>query len=507
MISPLDPERGDRWPSMGEMVARGQQENSKDGAVGRPAEYDSQLVTRSDLIPSRRRSVRVQKMKRYDVDWNGETRGLEVPQDNVVAEIKMTDFPVLPDPWQAIVKALENPIDAPPIADALKPRSKVVLMTGDRFTDIILGARDGLGMKLLDYLNRLGVKDEDVTLVYAPGSHPSPTWQEKLGKELRGRVRAIRHDCFNADSMTYLGVTSRCTPLWVNTEVVEADYRIGIGEISPNLQGGWCGGGKMILPGVAGWDTIEQNHYGVVKDVNPLGLTDGNHMRVDMEEAAAMARLDMKVDFLVDSQARIVDVYAGDFVAEHRTAIASRGRDIWMTKMAPVDIYVVYPGEGSEKHLSSSFFIKIEGAEVGTKEDGIIIMALSCAGGWASERGRGHLREMGPAETAALFKAGTEEMARAMVRREVNVRTTSGLYTARRVLDGRRVFLVCDGIEPQEAKDLGFAHCTPRFDEALAQALSEKGRDASIAVNRVSNRFTTPPGRPVTWRAMPWREG
>jgi nickel-dependent lactate racemase len=52
------------------------------------------------------------------------------------------------------------------------------------------------------------------------------------------------------------------------------------------VHGGWCGGGKIILPGVAGWDTIEHNHYGVVHPTNTLGLTDGNHMRRDMEEGA-----------------------------------------------------------------------------------------------------------------------------------------------------------------------------------------------------------------------------
>ena len=69
----------------------------------------------------------------------------------------------------------------------------------------------------------------------------------------------------------------------MNTEVVEADFRLGIGEISPNVHGGWCGGGEMILPGVSGWDTIQQNHYMVVNEVNTLGRADGNHMRLDME--------------------------------------------------------------------------------------------------------------------------------------------------------------------------------------------------------------------------------
>lgn len=449
----------------------------------------------------------MQTLKQYQVDWNGETRFLGIPQENVDAEIGMTDFPPLPDPWQAVVEAMENPIGCPSITETLRPESTVVLMTGDRFTDQMLGTVGGLGLKFLDYLNRLGVKDEDVTLMYAPGSHPSPNWQEKFGKDLLNRVRATRHDCYDEKNLTYLGVTSRCTPVWVNREVVEADFRLGFGEISPNLQGGWCGGGKMILPGVAGWDTIEQNHLGVVNDTNTLGLVDGNHMRLDMEEAARMAQLDLKVDVLIDSSARIVDVYAGDFVAEHRAALDQRAREIWMTRMEPADIYVLYPGEGSERHLSSSLFMKLEGAELGTKEDGVIVVALSAAGGWASGRSSGHQHWMSSDRTSALFKAGTEEIARVMVRKEANVRTCSNLYTARRVLERRKAFIVCDGITTEEAGEFGFQHCTPRFEDALAMALEDRGKDARIAVNIVSNAFPTPPGRPVAWRAMPWREG
>lgn len=441
----------------------------------------------------------MQVLKKYAVDWNGETRFLEIPHDNVDAEIAMTDFPPVPDPWQAIVEALENPIGCRPLSETLKPGSRVALMTGDRFTDVMLGTRDGLGLKLLDYLNGLGVKDEDVTLVYAPGSHLSPNWQGRLGEDLLRRVRAIRHDCFDEKSLKYLGVTSRCTPVWVNREVIEADFRLGIGEISPNVQGGWCGGGKMILPGVAGWDTIGQNHCGVLNEVNTLGLADANHMRLDMEEGARMAGLDMKVDVLVDSKARIVDVYAGDFVEEHRAALG-RAREIWMTKMEPADIYVLYPGEGSEKHLTSSFFIKIEGAELGTKDNGVIIMALSATGGWAPQQTTVHSMS----DTSELFKAGTEEIARAMVRRDANVRTCSILYTARRVLERRRVFLVCDGIQPQEAKEFGFEYCTQRFEDALALALESRGKDARIVVNAVP---CPPSPRGVAWRAMPWREG
>jgi nickel-dependent lactate racemase len=449
----------------------------------------------------------MQKMKPFAVDWNGERRTLCLPAANLASELRMTDFPPVADPWQAMRQALENPIGRPPLAEMLRPRSKVALLTGDRFTDELLGARGGLGHPLLDYLNGLGVRDEDVTLVYAPGSHPTPHWRERMGPSLLQRIKAVCHNCFDEQSLSYLGVTSRCTPLWVNKTVAEADFRLAIGEISPNVHGGWCGGGKIILPGVAGWDSIEHNHFGVVNQLNTLGLVDGNHMRQDMEEAAGMLGLEMKLDILVDRHARVVDAYAGHFVAEHRAALANRARDIWMTKMEPADIYVLYPGESSDKYLSSAFFIRIEGAELGAQPDGIIILALSAVGGWAPVPISGHQGDLSPAESAALFKAGTQEIARQMVRKAVNIRTASILYTARRVLERRKVFLVCDGIDPREAAEFGFQYCTRSFDEALALAVAEKGRAARMAVNVINDPVVNPPGRPVSWRAMPWREG
>jgi len=114
---------------------------------------------------------------------------------------------------------------------------------------------------------------------------------------------------------------------------------------------------------------------------------------------------------------------------------------------------------------------------------------------------------MAPSETAALFRQGTEALARVLVRKSHNIRTCSMLYSARRVLDRRRVFLVCDGIAPDEARALGFAHCTPDFDEALSLALAERGADARVAVNAIDNTIHPYAGRPVSWRAMPWREG
>ena len=89
----------------------------------------------------------------YPIDWNGEARTLDVPRDNVAAEIRMTDYTARANPWSAIAPALESPVGCAPLAEMLRPGSTVALLTGDRFTDQMLGPWGGLGDKLLDHLN------------------------------------------------------------------------------------------------------------------------------------------------------------------------------------------------------------------------------------------------------------------------------------------------------------------------------------------------------------------
>jgi nickel-dependent lactate racemase len=431
--------------------------------------------------------------KVYTVEWNGQPRPLAVPRDNLAYELTMTDLPPLADPAAAIVEALEAPIGVPPLSEQVRPGMKVALLTGDRITDVMLGVRDGVGPRVLDHLNRLGIRDEDVTLVHAGGSHYNPDWQDRFGEALLGRVRAIRHDAWDESTLRYLGVTRRATPVWVNRAVTEADFVLGIGEISPNVHGGWTGGGKIIVPGVAGMDTIEQNHHYLMAPLNPLGLADGNPLRLDMEEGAGLAGLPMKVDVLVDSQARVVQVFAGDFLQEHRAALPA-AREIWMTKMEPVDIVVVSPGERSDRYLAGAMFIRLEAADLALKEDGIIILALSAAGGWAAPEAVARQQ----AEPPDTMRLSLEEMAHAMVRKHGNMRNVSICYTAKRVLTRHRTILVCDGIGAEEARGYGFADATPDFAAALGRALAERGPGATVA---------TLMNRGIAWRMMPWREG
>lgn len=429
--------------------------------------------------------------KCYTVSFDGKSRELRVPAANVTAEITFTDLPALPNLTEALLAALDNPIGSAPLAQRLKPGDKVAIPVGTRVTDWMLGTRHNLGLPFMDYLNRAGVRDEDVTIVYAPGLHPTANIPERFGADLLKRAKLIIHDPRDEASLSYCGATTLGTPVWVNRTVAEADFVLGFGEISPTVQGGWCGGGKMILPGVAGKDTIETNHAYTLVPQNTWGLADRNHMRRDMEEAADLARLGMKVDILINSREEIVALYAGDFRQEHRTAL-TKARAIWMTKMEPTDIAVVYPNETRERYLSSSLFGALEASDWATKDDGTIILVLSAAGGWGPP-------EVIPGESCGpeILKMSIGDIARNVVRKQGYVRGTVMLYGAKKMLQKKRVVLVSDGISEEDAREFGFADSTRSFDEALSLALQRHGSDATISMNLT---------RGVGWRCGPWVE-
>ena len=428
----------------------------------------------------------------FEVMWNGEPRSLELPPEQVKAELRFTDFPALPDPAGAIISALESPIGAQPLRELVKPGATIALLVGDRMTDRMLGARGRLGLALLDRLNELGVRDEDVTVVYACGMHAHGWARERLGPELLARVRLVEHEASDDSQMLYLGATSRGTPLWVNRAVAEADLRIGLGEVSPVGPAGWCGGGKIILPGVAGRDTVEHNHRMVISPEVRLGAIDRNPVRLDIEEAAELARLDLKVDLLVNSDEQIVDVYAGDFRQEWRAALP-KAKEIWTTPMEPTDIAIAYPGDTRERYLGNPVYLTIPIADAMSKPGGAAVLTLSAAGGWEATRDRALKDAYGP--SAEMFALSSQEMARRMVRAQANLRSLHIAYMAKIILERKPVFLHCDGFGDAEARELGFAGASRSLEDAVRRAGERIGlREPILSV-------AIPRG--IQWRMMP----
>jgi nickel-dependent lactate racemase len=110
----------------------------------------------------------------------------------------------------------------------------------------------------------------------------------------------------------------------LNREFIACDLKIAIGCITPHVHVGFGGGAKIILPGVAGIESIKRfhEHFNIDPSRHGLGNFDNNMMRSECDAAGDIAGLNFKVDCLVNRRGEITSLYAGSFRATHAQGAA-----------------------------------------------------------------------------------------------------------------------------------------------------------------------------------------
>ena len=259
------------------------------------------------------------------------------------------EFPVNLDPKQVVAEvhanavalpkrtvrehieyALDHPIGAGPIEEAVKPGEKVCIIISD-VTRRWQQPSTYLPV-LVERLNRAGIPDQDILVLCATGTHRRQTEEEHIslvGEDLYRRIRFIDHQCDDKEHLTYMGTTSRGTPVWLDSYAMECDKIILTGGVVYHFLAGFGGGRKSIVPGIAGRETINTNHNNAL---NP-GLGNGSNPRVcngnmgadnpfhsDLVECAAFAKPAYLLNVIVDDNYQIVGAFAGDWKEAHKAA-------------------------------------------------------------------------------------------------------------------------------------------------------------------------------------------
>jgi nickel-dependent lactate racemase len=252
--------------------------------------------------------------------WYGdETLELDFPDNWDVTVCNMTgaNAPVLSD--KEIRAAFDNPIGSKTIKELAKGKKEVAILFDDltRPTPSIL-----LVPYILEQLADVGIQDENIRFISALGAHGSMdniAFRKKLGDEVTGRFRVYNHNPY--ENCTPLGKSTRGTPIAANSEMMTCDLKIGIGSIIPHPYG-FGGGSKIIIPGVVSIDTIDANH-GRLNSSKTVGMGkyEGNIVREDMDEAARMVGLDVKIDAVLNLKREMVALFVGDVVEEYAEGV------------------------------------------------------------------------------------------------------------------------------------------------------------------------------------------
>jgi lactate racemase len=250
----------------------------------------------------------------------------------------------LPDETAAVQHALDFPIGAAPLAAIVQPGETVVLIVND----ITRMARSDMFLPpIVDTLNRAGIPDADISIVFALGTHRLQTEAEMrsiVGPAMAGRIRMYDHDGADDANLVEVGATSFGNRIEINRRVLEADRIVLTGEIILHRIAGYSGGRKSLVPGVAGNRTTTFNHRMVLDPRCRPGVLAGNPAHEDMLEGCRMATPDFMVNVVLSPRGNLLYVAAGDVEQAHLDGCAAADRLLRTWIDSPYDAVIASAG-------------------------------------------------------------------------------------------------------------------------------------------------------------------
>jgi lactate racemase len=412
---------------------------------------------------------------------------LEVPDANLLAAIYPEEPEPVPDATEGAREALESPCCGPSFRDLVAGGKSVAIVIDNQFRPTPVSK---LLPPVFDVLEAAGVGDACVITGNGKVFPLSESdVEQKVGRANLDRMRKsgigfFQNEPRNEDAYTYLGVSSRGTPVWVHNEVARRDVIIAIGQAQAN-HWGYGGGGKLIMPGVCSDETIESNHCNFTMSPQTHYGALAGPMRSDIDEIASMAGLDFTLNVLLDTRGRVLDIIGGPHPQAHREAIekfngiyafanpvAEKGHaDIAVCGVfAPTDHLFFHTGWGC---MSSDFVLK----------DGGTIIYCSPSPGVHTEVG--DFPGLALMDLMKPYMPPTPENYQRVLRdihhRKIQMWAGCIWVPIYEVMTRKHLKLVTLEENLEMAADIGI-DATTSLDEAFREAMDRHGADAKVIV-------------------------
>src|SRR4030042_264119 len=308
-----------------------------------------------------------------------------VPTRSFLGAIEPKEKPGAPDAKTEVERALNEPLGSKKLSEIVKPEHKVAIVVDDATRP---APSDILVLPLLKELNTAGVKDENITVIFACGTHRAVKQEEAvklLGQEVLSRVKTVSHD-FKAQDLVHVGTTQKHgTKVLLNRVFVEADVRILTGDVCLHYYAGYGGGRKSVLPGVSGEETIKHNHAMLLDANAKTGLLDGNPVHEDMVEAAKLAKVDFVLNVVTNSKGEVVKAFAGDLEQAFNEGVKLVDEMYRVTADRRADIVVVSSGGNPADLNLFQAYKSVDNALEVVKRGGVIVLVAECPEGHGNQ--------------------------------------------------------------------------------------------------------------------------
>lgn len=405
----------------------------------------------------------------YSYKYGHGYKDFSLEQEKLMAEIKVAEMAPLTDLKQAVLDAIYHPIDSKPLNELLQPGQKVAFICNDPTR--VANSHDFMPI-LVEELNKMGIKDEDMRIVFALGTHRKMTQEEMIeavGEDVAKRLPMYNSDCNKQEDFEYFGETSFSTPVWLNKLICDVDLVIMTGTIVHHFFSGFGGGRKAVLPGVAAMETIRRNHSLMMSPDAQLGKLHGNPVYEDQMEGVRLFAKEHRMflfNAILDAKKQFLKIFAGDWEKAHLEACKFVDKVYGVEIDAPADIVIAscggYPKDINVYQLQKT----MDNAWCAVKNGGVVIIIGEC------EEGSG---------SAALEKALQEHPSPDAIKAQLEKNFVIGAHKAFAItrLMKKAKFILVSALDKKIASDLLF-EAVDNVDEAIKLAKKYVGSDYKI---------------------------
>lgn len=406
----------------------------------------------------------------YDFAYGRGRKKFKLDADKVLKEVRTKEFPLVEDIKAAVLDAIYHPIGLPPINEVVKPGQTIAFICNDPTR--VANSYDFMPI-LVNEMNKLGIKDDDMKIVFALGTHRNMTPEEMVeavGANVAGRLKMYNSTATIQDDFEYFGDTSRGTPVWINKHLCHVDHIFLTGTIVHHYFSGYGGGRKAVLPGCAAMETVRCNHSWMLDPNAGLGKTVGNPVYEDQMEGVALfakGRSLILFNAILNAKHQFLRMFAGDYVLAHLEACKFVDEVYGVVIPQLADVVIVSCG-GYPKDINVYQMQKtMDNARCAVREGGVVILLAECEEGSGSKVLEETCKRLGSCdaieqELKANFVIGANKA-----------------YAVTRLMRNVKYILV-SALDHQLAKDMLFFGSVDSVEKALSMAEKEVGKDYNV---------------------------
>lgn len=234
-----------------------------------------------------------------------------------------------------------------------------------------------------------------IEILVANGSHvlqPEHVISDLVGEAIYKKYPVQQHDCHDEKTLHDFGKTATGTPVRLNSKIKEADFIITIGGVLYHYFAGFGGGPKMLLPGVAAYETIRINHR---RTIDPLtgqfhrdcfeGNIETNPVYLDLAEVVRFVPNSLSLQVAMDFKGKIIEAAAGPILETQREICSQIAQVYSLSLEKPADIVVASAGGFPSDVNLIQAHKSIHHAFQAVKKGGHIIVLAECTEGIGSK--------------------------------------------------------------------------------------------------------------------------